>query len=175
MTWPGMRERTVKIGSAGKIFALTGWKVGWACAAPQLARAIGKAHQFLTFTTAPNLQRAVAFGLAKTDGSLGLMRAELTRARDRLRRGLEAGGYCIAPSAGTYFMSIDLGGSGLALDDLAFCEAILDAGVAAIPVSAFYAHSPDTNHVRLCFAKVDATLDAAIERLVRVRAAAVRA
>ncbi|MEI9849827.1 MAG: aminotransferase class I/II-fold pyridoxal phosphate-dependent enzyme [Sphingomonas sp.] len=63
-----MRERTVKIGSAGKIFALTGWKVGWMCAGPALARGLAKAHQFLTFTTPPNLQWAVAEGLATQDG-----------------------------------------------------------------------------------------------------------
>src|SRR3546814_6773346 len=69
MTLPGMRERTVKIGSAGKIFSLTGWKVGWTCAAPRLTAAIARAHQFLTFTTAPSLQTAVAYGLGKDDRS----------------------------------------------------------------------------------------------------------
>ncbi|WP_163278022.1 aminotransferase class I/II-fold pyridoxal phosphate-dependent enzyme, partial [Klebsiella aerogenes] len=63
-----MRERTVKIGSAGKIFALTGFKVGWMCAAAPIARVLSKAHQFLTFTTPPNLQWAVAEGLATQDG-----------------------------------------------------------------------------------------------------------
>src|SRR3546814_2649397 len=67
MTLPGMRERTVKIGSAGKIFSLTGWKVGWTCAAPRLTAAIARAHQFLTFTTAPSLQTAVAYGLGKDE------------------------------------------------------------------------------------------------------------
>src|SRR5215212_2559699 len=62
-SFPGMAERTVKVGSAGKIFSLTGWKVGWAVAPPALAGPISKAHQFLTFATAPNLQAAVAFGL----------------------------------------------------------------------------------------------------------------
>ncbi|MBL7508153.1 aminotransferase class I/II-fold pyridoxal phosphate-dependent enzyme, partial [Escherichia coli] len=66
--FPGMRERTVKIGSAGKIFALTGFKVGWMCAAAPIARVLSKAHQFLTFTTPPNLQWAVAEGLATQDG-----------------------------------------------------------------------------------------------------------
>ncbi|HEX7851539.1 MAG TPA: aminotransferase class I/II-fold pyridoxal phosphate-dependent enzyme, partial [Sphingomonas sp.] len=64
---PGMRERTVKIGSAGKMFALTGWKVGWMCAAPDLAKGLAKAHQFLTFTTPPNLQWAAAYGLGKDE------------------------------------------------------------------------------------------------------------
>ena len=67
ITIPGMRERTVKIGSAGKIFSLTGWKVGFVCASPKILRVLAKAHQFLTFTTPPNLQAAVAYGLGKTD------------------------------------------------------------------------------------------------------------
>src|SRR3546814_2090859 len=74
MTLPGMRERTVKIGSAGKIFSLTGWKVGWTCAAPRLTAAIARAHQFLTFTTEPSLQTAVAYALGKDDAYLTAMR-----------------------------------------------------------------------------------------------------
>ena len=167
---PGMRERTVKIGSAGKIFALTGWKVGWMCAAPPLARVVARAHQFLTFTTPPNLQAAVAYGLGKDDGYFTDMRDADARSRDRLSDGLAAGGYAMLPSAGTWFLSIDLAASGIALDDVTFCERIIDeAGVAAIPVSAFYAENPATHIVRLCFAKSDATLDAAIARLAAFR------
>ena len=91
---PGMAERTVKIGSAGKIFSLTGWKVGWAAAPPPLAAAVAEAHQFLTFTTAPNLQAAVAWGLGKDDAYYAAMRAGFAAARDRMaRRALEAAGY----------------------------------------------------------------------------------
>ena len=68
ITIPGMRDRTIKVGSAGKIFSLTGWKIGFVCAAPPLLRVAAKVHQFLTFTTAPNLQVAVAYGLGKPDG-----------------------------------------------------------------------------------------------------------
>src|SRR3546814_23516 len=144
-----MRERTVKIGSAGKIFSLTGWKVGWACAAPPLTAAIGRAHQFLTFTTAPNLQAAVAYGLGKDDGYFGVMRQTLTRSRDRMADGLGSAGYVALPSQGTYFISIDLAASGIDMDDMAFCDwAVREAGVAAIPVSAFYADNPVTNVVR---------------------------
>ena len=167
---PGMRERCVKIGSAGKIFALTGWKVGWVCACPALSQAITRAHQFLTFTTAPNLQHAVTYGLGKPADSFTAMRADLQRSRDRLRVALEAAGYAVASSAGTYFMSIDLAASGLALGDVQFCDETLVDGVAAIPVSAFYAEAPSFNHVRLCFAKSDATLDAAAGRLATTRA-----
>jgi aspartate/methionine/tyrosine aminotransferase len=165
-----MRNRAVKIGSAGKIFALTGWKVGWLCAAPELSAVIARVHQFLTFTTPPNLQWAAAYGLGKEMGYFTGMRADLARSRDRLAGGLRQAGYAVLPSAGTYFLSIGLSASGIAMDDLAFCEHIVDHhGVAAIPVSAFYAGSPVTDVVRLCFAKGDAILDEAIARLGEAR------
>ena len=85
---PGMRERCVKIGSAGKIFSLTGWKVGFVCAAPAMLRVLAKAHQFITFTTPPNLQAAVAYGLGKADDYFEGMRRELQRSRDRFTSGL---------------------------------------------------------------------------------------
>ena len=171
MTLPGMRERTVKIGSAGKMFALTGWKVGWMCAAPDLVKGLAKAHQFLTFTTPPNLQWAAVYGLGKDRAWFDRERANFQRSRDRLVAGLEVAGYVTLPSAATYFVSIDLTASGIDLDDVTFCDRIIDeAGVAGIPVSAFYAEDPVTNVVRLCFAKSDATLDAAIERLAAFKA-----
>jgi aspartate/methionine/tyrosine aminotransferase len=167
---PGMRERTVKIGSAGKMFALTGWKVGWMCAAPELARGLSKAHQFLTFTTPPALQWAAAYGLGKEHSWFDRERAVFQRSRDRLAAGLAEAGYVTLPSAATYFLSIDLTASGIDMDDVTFCDRIIDeAGVAAIPVSAFYAEDPVTNVVRLCFAKSDETLDAAIQRLAAFR------
>ncbi|MGP1281348.1 MAG: aminotransferase [Parasphingopyxis sp.] len=170
MTMPGMRERTVKIGSAGKIFSLTGWKVGWAIAAPPLADAIAKAHQFLTFTTAPNLQSAVAYGLGKDRDYFTAMRAGYQRSRDRLASALGDGGFAILPSAATYFLSVDLPASGIAMDDRVFAmRLVAEAGVAVIPVSAFFESDPVTSIVRLCFAKADDVLDAAAERLADAR------
>jgi len=167
MTIPGMRGRTVKIGSAGKIFSLTGWKVGLVVAAPDLLRVVSKAHQFLTFTTPPNLQAAVAFGLAKPDAYFADMRAAFQRSRDRLTQGLQALGFDVIPSQGTYFLNIDIAPLG-ETDDVAFCKRlVVDHGVAAIPVSAFYAENPVRNVVRLCFSKNDATLDAGLDRLAR--------
>jgi aspartate/methionine/tyrosine aminotransferase len=167
---PGLAERTVKVGSAGKIFSLTGWKVGWACAAPELIAAISASHQFLTFTTPPALQWAVAEGLALCADWHEAHRARYHAARARLVAGLEAAGYAVLPGAATWFVTIDLAGSGIALDDVTFCERLIpEAGVAAIPVSAFYAQDPLTGYVRLCFAKGDATLDAAVERLAAFR------
>jgi aspartate/methionine/tyrosine aminotransferase len=168
--FPGMAERTVKIGSAGKIFSLTGWKVGWAVAPLTLGEPIRKAHQFLTFATAPNLQTAVAYGLGKDAATFDAMRAGFAEARDHLAAGLAAAGYTTLASEGTYFLSLDLAASGLAVDDLTFCErTVRKAGVAAIPVSSFYAEDPVTSVVRLCFAKTRNTLDAAIERLDAAR------
>ena len=168
---PGMADRTVKVGSAGKIFSLTGWKVGWAVAPPELADAVAKAHQFVTFTTAPNLQSAVAYGLAKPEAEIERPTADFAAARDYLAAGLEREGYAVLPAEGTYFLSIDLEASGVAADDVTFCErAVREAGVAAIPISAFYAEDPVTSVVRLCFAKREETLTAGIERLGRARA-----
>ena len=166
---PGMRDRTVKIGSAGKIFALTGWKVGFVCAAPHILRVLAKAHQFLAFTTAPNLQVAVAYGLGKPDDYFFKMRGDLARSRDRLSDGLSGIGFPVLKSQGTYFVNVDLAPLGLNETDEAFCKRLVhDHKVAAIPVSAFYEEDHVTSVVRFCFSKKDATLDTALERLSRV-------
>jgi N-succinyldiaminopimelate aminotransferase len=164
----GMRERSVKIGSAGKIFSLTGWKVGFVCAAPHIMKVLAKSHQFLTFTTPPNLQVAVAYGLAKDDSYFETMRRGFARSRDRFSAGLETLGFQVIPSQGTYFLNIDIAPLG-ETDDVAFCRRlVMEHGVAAIPVSAFYAQGAVKNVVRFCFAKKDETLDAGLERLAGV-------
>lgn len=165
----GMRERCVKIGSAGKIFSLTGWKVGFVCAAPQVLRVLAKAHQYITFTTPPNLQAAVAYGLAKSDDYFTAMRADFQRSRDRFADGLRKLGFPTLDAQGTYFLNVDLAPLGLNQDDEAFCRRLVtEHKVAAIPVSAFYADDPIRSVVRFCFAKRDQTLDAALERLAGV-------
>lgn len=167
---PGMRERTIKIGSAGKMFSMTGWKVGFACAGPKLTEAFARAHQFLTFTTPPDLQQAVAFGLAKPRAHFDGMRKHLALARNRLAAALKQEGFSVLPSAGTYFMGIDLHASGIDMEDTDFVvRAVKECGVATIPFSAFYASPPETSLVRLCFAKSDATLDQGVERLAKAR------
>lgn len=166
---PGMRDRTVKIGSAGKVFGLTGWKIGFVCAAPQILRVLAKAHQFITFTTAPSLQVAVAYGLGKPDDYFLQMRADLARSRDRLSKGLSNLGFPVLQSQGTYFLNVDLAPLGLNESDVAFCKRIVhEHKVAAIPVSAFYEENHVTSVVRFCFSKKDATLDTALERLTHV-------
>jgi len=166
MALPNMRERCVKIGSAGKIFSLTGWKVGFVCAAPSILRVLAKAHQFLTFTTPPNLQVAVAYGLTKPDDYFVQMRTSLQRSRDRLAAGLRGLGFPTLDAQGTYFLNVDLAPLGLNEDDETFCKRLVsEYKVAAIPVSAFYAVEPVRSVVRFCFAKSDHTLDTALERL----------
>ena len=163
---PGMRERCVKIGSAGKIFSLTGWKVGFVCAAPSVLRVLAKAHQFITFTTPPNLQAAVAYGLGKAGDYFDGMRADFQRSRDRFTAGLRSLGFPVIDAQATYFVNVDLASLGLNEDDESFCKRlVLEHKVAAIPVSAFYANEPIRSVVRFCFAKRDATLDAALDRL----------
>ncbi len=163
---PGLRERCVKIGSAGKIFSLTGWKVGFVCAAPQIMKVLAKAHQYITFTTPPNLQAAVAYGLGKSDDYFTGMRRDLQAARDRFAAGLASTGIEVLPSKATYFLNIDLAPIASDVDDAAFClRMVEEAGVAAIPVSAFYAEDHVRSVVRFCFAKTADKLDGAVERL----------
>ena len=168
---PGMADRVVKVGSAGKIFSMTGWKVGWVIATPALAEPIAKAHQFVTFSTPPNLQSAAAYGLAKADYYFETMRATFAAPRDAMREALAAAGYATLDCEATYFLCVDLEASGIALGDREFCDrAVAEAGVAAIPVSAFCAEDPVTNVIRLCFAKKAETLDAGIAALAKARA-----
>jgi aspartate/methionine/tyrosine aminotransferase len=166
MCLPGMRERTLRIGSAGKSFSLTGWKVGYVTAAPELLSPVAKAHQFLTFTTAPNLQRAVAFGLAKEEAYFEGLAGEMAAKRDRFAAGLADIGFAVIDCQGTYFVTADFRPLGFSGDDVAFCRHItLEAGVTAVPVSAFYQDGDVDHFVRFCFCKRERVLDEAIRRL----------
>jgi aspartate/methionine/tyrosine aminotransferase len=167
MTLPGMRDRALRIGSAGKTFALTGWKVGYITAPAALLRPITKAHQFVTFTTPPNLQHAVALGLGFDDAYFQGLGPALARSRDRLAAGLAALDVPVLPCDATYFLVLDVSRWLLpGEDDIAFCRRlVVDAGVVLIPMSAFYEASPPGHLVRACFCKEDATIDAALARL----------
>ena len=169
MTLPGMFERCMRIGSAGKTFSLTGWKVGYVTAPASLASVVAMAHQNLTFATPPNLQRAVAGGLAKDDAYFASLGPALAAKRDRLGAGLAAIGFGVLPVYGSYFITADFSPLGFDGDDVAFCRHITEAaGVTAIPVSAFY-DGPDapTQYARFAFCKQDAVLDEAVARLSR--------
>lgn len=166
MTFPGMRERTVRIGSAGKTFSLTGWKVGYITGAPNLIEPIAKAHQFVTFTTPPDLQKAVAYGLAKDDGYFDGLAGELQAKRDRMAAGMERVGFANLPCEGTYFLTCDFSPFGLNIDDVEFSRRMtLEAKVTPVPVSAFYQSDAPRHFVRFCFCKKDAVIDEAVARL----------
>ena len=170
-TLDGMAGRTLKCGSAGKIFSLTGWKIGWLAAAPELAALAARAHQYLTFASPPNLQAAVAFGLAQGEDWLEPMRASFAAARDRMIAGLGAARFVVLPSAATYFLCVDLAASGIGADDESFAaRAVAEAGVAVVPLSPFAETAPPRHLVRLCFAKRDETVDAGVAALARTRA-----
>ena len=173
MTLPGMRDRCLRIGSAGKTFSLTGWKIGYVTGPAALCGIVAKAHQNLTFTTPPNLQRAVAVGLAKDDAYFEGLGAALGAKRDRLSAGLSAIGFQVLPSMGSYFVTADFAPLGFHGDDVAFCRHITEhAGVTAIPVSAFYEGEAPGHYARFAFCKQDAVLDEAVARLTRHFAAA---
>jgi len=168
MTLPGLRERCLRIGSAGKTFSLTGWKVGYVTAPAALSGIVAKAHQNLTFTTPPNLQRAVAVGLALDDAYFAGLASTLAAKRDRLSAGLAGIGFAVLPAMGSYFVTVDFSRLGFAGDDVAFCRHITEqAGVTAIPVSAFYERDAPGHYARFAFCKQDALLDEAVARLSR--------
>jgi len=166
MTLPGMRDRCIRIGSAGKTFSLTGWKIGYLTACPELLTPLARAHQFLTFTTPPNLQAAAAYGLQKEDAYFRWLPTELQERRDQLAAGLEECGMTVLQCDGTYFITVDFRGTGFNGDDEEFCRHITtEAKVAAVPVSAFYQSGEVKHFARFCFCKEEATLTEAISRL----------
>lgn len=166
MNFTGMRNRCVRIGSAGKTFSLTGWKVGYITGPAELIDPIAKAHQYVTFTTPPNLQKAVAFGLAKENDYYEGLAGDLQQKRDRMAKGLEALGFKVLPCAATYFLTCDISDLGLGEDDVSVCKKLVEeAGVAVVPVSAFYADHAPTHFVRFCFCKKDEVIDEALSRL----------
>ncbi|MBK3732677.1 aminotransferase [Azospirillum brasilense] len=166
MTLPGMRDRCLKIGSAGKTFSLTGWKVGYVTGAPHLLQPVVKAHQYITFTTPPNLQAAVAYGLGKDEAYFTALAGGLQAKRDRLADGLRSVGFEVLPSAGTYFVVADVSPFGFDGNDEDFCRRLTaEAGVTAIPVGAFFVEDAPRSFIRFCFSKRDEILDGAVERL----------
>jgi aspartate/methionine/tyrosine aminotransferase len=166
MSLPGMRDRCVRIGSAGKTFSVTGWKIGYVTACPNVLTPIARAHQFITFTTPGTLQDAVAEGLGVGDSYFSDLAAGLAQKRDRLSEGLRGIGFDVLPTAGSYFLVADIRPLGDGGGDLAFCRALVErAGVAAIPVSAFFQGDGVRHLIRFCFAKPDDALEEAIRRL----------
>ncbi|MBB3356708.1 MULTISPECIES: aminotransferase class I/II-fold pyridoxal phosphate-dependent enzyme [unclassified Novosphingobium] len=170
MAEPGMAARTIKVGSAGKIFGATGWKVGWLVADPALATVVARAHQFLTFTTPPMLQWAVAEGLTD-DALIDAQVADWAASRQALLEALAHHGFATLPGSATWFSCIDLAQSGVPLDDRTFAtRAVAEAGVATIPLSALWEGPPAPRHiVRLCHCKPPPMLRAAVGKLAAWR------
>jgi len=168
-TFPGMRERTVTIGSAGKTFSFTGWKVGWITANGPLVSAVRTAKQYLTYVSAGPFQYAVAEALQLPDSYFDGFRTDLRRKRDLLGDGLRAAGFEVYQPQGTYFITTDITPFG-EKDAYAFCRALPErCGVVAIPNSVFY-DDPDAgrSQVRFTFCKKDDVLQEAADRLRRL-------
>ena len=171
-TRPGMWDRTITVDSIGKTFSVTGWKIGWAIAAPALTEAIRGVHQFVTFANATPFQEAAADALEIADAGdyFARLRAAYAGRRALLTEILHAADLPILPVQGAYFLLADLAGLPFA-DDTAFCRHLIsEVGVAAIPPSAFYADPRTAPRLaRFCFAKRDETIRAAAERLATLR------
>lgn len=165
-TFPGMRERTVSIGSAGKTFSFTGWKVGWITSTPGLVSAVRSAKQFLTYVSSGPFQYAVAEALALPDSYFTAFREDMLAKRDLLAAGLADAGFKVFKPAGTYFVTTDIRPLGES-DGFAFCRALPErAGVVAIPNAVFYDHREEgAPFVRFAFCKRTEVLTDAAERL----------
>jgi aspartate/methionine/tyrosine aminotransferase len=178
-TLPGMRERTVVMSSLGKTFSLTGWKIGWTIAPPNLTAGIRAAHQFLTFCSATPLQRAAVDALSAPRGYYESLRGEYRARRDLMLAELRAAGFDPFVPEGSYFALAEHGRFGFA-DDVAFARHLVEkVGVACIPCSAFYAPGDDGTKdreacslVRFAFCKTDETIRAAGARMRALQPAA---
>ncbi len=168
-TLPGMRERSVLVNSMSKTYSVTGWRVGWVLAAPDLTESIRKVHDFLTVGAAAPLQQAGVLALNSPDGYYENLAAAYRARRDKLLGLLERAGFrCFLPH-GAYYIMTDVTSFGFANDFEMVRHMIERAGVAAVPGSSFFADPADGAHlVRFCFCKRDETLDEAGQRLARL-------
>ena len=165
-TLPDMKERTITLRSLGKVFSVTGWKIGWSVAPLKYTEAIRSAHQFMTFCAATPLQVAAAAALRAPDSYFKEYRQEYTDRRDLLVEGLRDVGFRVHSPEGTYFVLADHRPFGFD-DDVQFCHHLVKTcKVVGIPPSAFYASSNQgASYVRFAFCKGLKTLNSAVERL----------
>ena len=160
-TLPGMRERTIMVGSAGKSFSVTGWKIGWVAAPVELTRAVRTVKQFLTYVNGAPFQPAIARALAKQPPHYEAICARLQDQRDQLCGGLAAHGFDVVRPQGTYFATVDIHRNAVE-----FCRDLPRAvGVVAIPSSVFYSSRAGDSYVRLAFCKRAEVIDEALARL----------
>ena len=166
-SFPGMRERTLTISSGGKTFNTTGWKIGWLCGPPALVQAARTAKQFLTYVNGGPFQPAIAVGLGLPDSFFHDTAADLQAKRDRLLPGLDAAGFTVYPTSGTYFVTVDIRPLQPDGDGMAFCRALPQhCGVVAIPNEVLYANKAEGRHlVRFAFCKRLDVIDEAVTRL----------
>ena len=165
-TLPGMKERTITLRSLGKVFSVTGWKIGWSVAPPEYTNAIRNAHQFMTFCAATPLQVAAATALRAPESYFDSYTIEYRQRRDLLVEGLRDVGFHVHSPEGTYFVLADHTPFGFD-DDVAFCHHLVKTcGVVGIPPSAFYIQSTEGKAlVRFAFCKGVETLKNAVQRL----------
>ena len=167
----GMRERTVTVNSLSKTYSVTGWRVGWTIACPELSNSIRKVHDFLTVGAAAPLQEAGVTALSLPESYYQKLAADYTERRDRLLGVLEACGFSCFRPFGAYYIMTDISRFGFP-DDTSFVEYLIqDVGVASVPGSSFYSNPADgRQQVRFTFCKSDATLDEAARRLLKLKA-----
>jgi len=166
-TRPGMAERTITVSSLGKTHSFTGWKIGWATGPAELVGAVRGVKQYLTFAGGTPLQHAAAVALDRAAEEPAALAASLAEKRDLLSAGLRAAGFDVFPTAGTYFLTADARPLGFE-DAVALCERLpLEAGVVAIPTSAFTADPIDRTRslLRFAFCKRREVLEDAIARI----------
>lgn len=169
MTIPGMRNRSILINSMSKTYAVTGWRVGWVLASPDLTDSIRKIHDFLTVGAAAPLQEAGAVALALPDDYYTHLVTDYGARRDAMLKVLEETGFKCFKPRGAYYILTDISGFGYP-DDMAFTRHLIeDVGVAAVPGSSFFENPADGSQmIRFCFCKKYETLEAAQERLRKI-------
>jgi aspartate/methionine/tyrosine aminotransferase len=170
MTLPGLRKRCVSVNSLSKTFSVTGWRVGWVVAPPELTNSIRKVHDFLTVGAAAPLQQAGITALQMEDSYFTGLALSYQAKRNQLTAILERAGFrCFTPF-GAYYTMCDISGFDFA-DDIAMAKHLVEhIGVSAVPGSSFFSKPGEgANLIRFCFAKKPATLTAAGERLQLLR------
>ena len=170
MSLPGMRDRSILVNSMSKTYSVTGWRVGWVLAPPDLTGSIRKVHDFLTVGAAAPLQQAGVLALSLPEDYYGRLRTEYSTRRDHLVTSLQNAGFkCFTPH-GAYYVMTDISAFGFASDALFVHHLITHVGVAAVPGSSFFSHVSDaTQYVRFCFCKKYETLEVARHQLIGLK------